>query len=69
MVYADRGYDSERHRRALHKRSNRWVVELKHAWLHYFRRLRIRFECRVHIHGALLQLGSCLICWNTLQRT
>ncbi|MDR6504003.1 transposase [Burkholderia ambifaria] len=86
VVYADRGYDSERHRRALRKRGietviarcrtehgsglgkYRWVVEHTHAWLHHFRRLRIRFERRADIHGAFLKLGCCLICWNTLRR-
>jgi transposase len=46
----------------------RWVVERTHAWLHHFRRLRIRFERRADIHGAFLKLGCCLICWNTLRR-
>ncbi|MCA8306836.1 IS5 family transposase [Burkholderia seminalis] len=86
VVYADRGYHSERHRRALRDRriepviakrrtqhgsglgKYRWVVECTHAWLHHFRRLRIRFERRADIHGAFLKLGWCLICWNTLRR-
>ncbi|WGS46066.1 IS5 family transposase [Burkholderia sp. JSH-S8] len=85
-VYADRGYDSERHRRALRDRGiepviakrrtehgsglgkYRWLVERTHTWLHHFRRLRICFERRADIHGALLKLGCCLICWNTLRR-
>lgn len=46
----------------------RWVVERTHAWLHHFRRLRIRFERRADIHKAFLKLGCCLICWNTLRR-
>ncbi|MBN3818048.1 transposase [Paraburkholderia sp. Se-20369] len=86
VVYADRGYDAERHRRALRKRGiepviaerrtehgsglgkYRWVVERRHAWLHHFRRLRIRFKRRADMHGALLKLGCCLICWNALRR-
>lgn len=84
MVCADRGYDSERHRRALRERgielvvakrrtevvlaSIAEVVERTHAWLRHFRRLRIRFERRTDIHGAFLKLGCCLICRNTLQR-
>ncbi|WP_232435613.1 IS5 family transposase [Burkholderia ubonensis] len=86
VVYADRGYDSERHRRALRDRGiepviakrrtehgsglskYRWVVERTHAWLHHFRHLRIRFERRADIHCAFLNLGCCLICWNTLRR-
>ncbi|KJR94446.1 transposase [Burkholderia pseudomallei] len=46
----------------------RWVVKRTHAWLHHFRRLRIRFERRADIHEAFLKLGCCLICWNTLRR-
>ncbi|MFS8981119.1 IS5 family transposase [Cupriavidus necator] len=85
-IYADRGYDSERHRQELRERGikpvlakrgtehgsglgkYRWVVERTHAWLHHFRRLRIRFERRGDIHEAFLKLGGCLICWNILQR-
>ena len=46
----------------------RWVVERTHAWLHNFRRLRIRFERRANIHEAFLKLGCSLICWNKLQQ-
>jgi transposase len=42
----------------------RWVVERTIAWLHQFRRLRIRFERRADIHEAFLKLGCCLICWR-----
>ncbi|SOY75400.1 transposase [Cupriavidus taiwanensis] len=35
----------------------RWVVERTQAWLHNFRRLRIRFERRADIHEALLKFG------------
>jgi transposase len=38
----------------------RWVVERTHAWLHNFRRLRIRFERRADIHEAFLKLGCPL---------
>ena len=44
----------------------RWVVERTLAWLHQFRRLRIRFERRADIHEAFLSLGCILICWNYL---
>ncbi|KXF59865.1 transposase [Burkholderia thailandensis] len=47
----------------------RWVVERTHAWMHHFRRLRIRFERRADIHEAFLKLGCSMICWNILQRT
>ena len=40
----------------------RWVVERTLAWLHQFRRLRIRYERRPEIHEAFLSLGCILIC-------
>ena len=45
----------------------RWVVERTFAWLHQFRRLRVRDERRADIHEAFLTLGCSLICWNRLQ--
>ena len=45
----------------------RWVVERTNAWLHQFRRLRIRFERRADIHEAFLKLSCCLICWRCLK--
>ena len=42
----------------------RWVVERTIAWLHQFRRLRIRFERKPSMHEAFLKLGCCLICWR-----
>ncbi len=44
----------------------RWVVERTIAWLHQFRRLRVRHERRADIHQALLSLGSILICFRTI---
>lgn len=44
----------------------RWVVERTIAWLHQFRRLRVRYERRDDIHQALLSLGCILICFRTL---
>ncbi|GAQ75659.1 transposase DDE domain protein [Streptomyces turgidiscabies] len=38
-----------------------WVVERTFAWLHGFRRLRIRWERRADIHEAFLKLACCLI--------
>lgn len=38
-----------------------WVVERTFAWLHGFRRLRIRWERRADIHEAFLRLACCLI--------
>jgi len=46
----------------------RWVVERTFAWLHNFRRLRIRWERYASIHQALLSLGCALICWRRLER-
>ncbi|MGC2967722.1 IS5 family transposase [Paraburkholderia aspalathi] len=87
VIYADRGYDFEPHRRKLRERGIkpviakrrtehgsglgkfRWVVERTHAWLHNFRRLRIRFERRADIHEAFLKLGCSLVCWNIFRRT
>jgi transposase len=42
----------------------RWVVERTFAWLHNFRRLRIRWERDARLHCALLSLGCSLICWR-----
>lgn len=47
----------------------RWVVEQTFALLHWFRRLRIRWEIRDDIHEALLKLGCALICWRRLHRS
>jgi len=47
----------------------RWVVEQTVALLHWFRRLRIRWEIRDDIHEAFLTLGCALICWRRLQTT
>lgn len=44
----------------------RWVVERTLAWLHQFKRLRIRYERRPEIHEAFLALGCALICWRFL---
>ena len=42
----------------------RWVVERTIAWLHQFRRLRVRYERLPSVHEAFLMLGACLICWR-----
>ncbi|WP_329405947.1 IS5 family transposase [Streptomyces sp. NBC_00704] len=46
----------------------RWVVEHTIAWLHGFRRLRIRWERRDDIHEAFLGLAVCLITHRHVQR-
>jgi transposase len=45
----------------------RWVVEGALALLHWFRRLRIRWEIRDDIHNAFLTLGCAIICWRRLR--
>lgn len=45
---------------------NRWVVERTLAWLHQFRRLRVRYERLACIHEAFLKIGCTIICWRFL---
>jgi transposase len=40
----------------------RWVVERTNAWLHSFRKLRLRTDPDGAIHKAFVALGSALIC-------
>ncbi len=44
----------------------RWVVERTFAWLHAFKRLRIRSERRADIHQAMLSLACSVICLRRL---
>jgi transposase len=44
----------------------RWVVERTNAWLHGFRKLRLRTDPDGAIHKALVALGSALICLRLL---
>jgi transposase len=46
----------------------RWVVERTFAWLHQFRRLRVRYERRADMHEGFLRLGCAIICWRTLRQ-
>jgi transposase len=41
--------------------THRWVVERTIAWLHQFRRLRIRYERHGFMHRAFLSLAASLI--------
>lgn len=43
-----------------------WVVERTFAWLHDFRRLRIRYVREPELHQAFLQLGCAVICQRML---
>ena len=45
----------------------RWVVERSFAWLHQFKRLRIRYERRADLHQGLLELACSLICLRRLR--
>ncbi|WP_411129716.1 IS5 family transposase [Streptomyces sp. x-19] len=49
--------------------TKRWVVEQTIALLHWFGRLRIRWETRDDVHEAFLKLACSLICWRRLQNT
>ncbi|MFI8770334.1 IS5 family transposase [Streptomyces sp. NPDC053792] len=85
-LFADRGYDYDKYRRALRARGitpkiarrgcpvrigagreTRWVVERTFAWLHQFKRLRIRYEIRADLHLVLLQLACSIICLRRLR--
>lgn len=46
--------------------TQRWVVQRAFAHLHWFRRLRIRWEIRYDIHEAFLTLGCAHICRRRL---
>ncbi len=48
--------------------TRRWVVERAFAYLHRFRRLRIRWEIRDDIREAFLKLACCVICWRRLTK-
>ena len=45
-----------------------WVVERTHAWFAGFGKLRIRFERRLDIHQALLNLAAAIICSRFVDR-
>jgi transposase len=44
----------------------RYVVERAIAWLHGFKRLRLRYERSAFMHEAFLILACCLICFRHL---
>lgn len=44
----------------------RWPVERSMAWLKQFRRLRTRYERRLDIHEAFLELACCVVCCRKL---
>lgn len=48
--------------------ADRWPVERTIAWLHQFRRLRIRWDRRADFHQAFLTLAATVICYRVLRR-
>lgn len=73
-LFSDRGYDLYRdqvrgrgivpaiaHRGTRHGTGHLPGGERTFAWLHGFRRLRIRWERRADLHEAFLELACCLI--------
>ncbi len=47
---------------------HRWVIEQTLSLLHWFRRLRIRWEIQDDIHEAFMTLAAAIICWRRLVR-
>ena len=45
----------------------RWPVERTVAWLHQYRRLRVRWERRADTHEGFLKLAVSLISWRCLR--
>jgi transposase len=45
----------------------RWVVERSIAWLHQFRRLKMRYERLHFVHEAFLSIACSMICWKFIQ--
>ncbi len=45
----------------------RWVVERSIAWLHQFRRLKMRYERLDFVHEAFLSIACSMICWKFIQ--
>jgi transposase len=45
----------------------RWIIERTMAWLHQFRRLRVRYEKRADIHEAFVCIACIMICYNALK--
>jgi transposase len=49
--------------------ASRWVVERTIAWLHQFRRLRIRYERHGCMHRAFLSLAASIVMSRYLQNS
>lgn len=48
--------------------THRYVIEQTIALLHWFKRLRIRWEIRDDIYEAFMTLASTIICWRRLNK-
>jgi transposase len=46
----------------------RWLVERTLEWLHRFRRLRIRYDCRADIHQGFLSLACAIVSLRFVER-
>jgi transposase len=46
----------------------RWVAEQAFVLLHWFRRLRIRWEVRDDLHEAFLKLACAIVCFRRLAK-
>jgi transposase len=80
QIYADRGYDHDKYRRLVRARGitpriarrgaglgkHRWYVERTIAWLHAFKKLRLRTERRADVHQALISVACSVICLRQL---
>lgn len=47
----------------------RYVAEQTFTRLHQFKRLAVRWERRLELHGSFLLLAWSLICWRHLKKT
>ncbi|WP_425274813.1 transposase [Streptomyces viridosporus] len=70
MPHPRLGVDRAKHRPAhiaCRAAPPKWIVERTFAWLHQFKRLRIRYEIRADLHFGLLQLACSIICLRRLR--
>ena len=76
-LFGDGAYHSRRHRSEQRSRHCPAIPRPKQphgsgvgtrtiAWLHQYRRLRVRYERRADIHEAFPQIAGCLICLKLL---
>jgi IS5 family transposase len=46
--------------------ARRWVVEVCHSWMKWFRKLIIRYEKKVQNYQALVEFACAIIIWRNL---